>query len=112
MRLSRRFVGFAVLLMLLGSLSFAGPVSAGQADAGKDYFSTLSSGEEVPVAEQDALGWAWFHINDDGNSLSWVLWISAINDPIAAHIHVGGKGINGPVVLPLYAGKDAGAVSG
>ena len=50
--------------------------------------------------------------NDDGNSLSWVLWISAINDPIAAHIHVGGKGINGPVVLPLYAGKDAGAVSG
>ena len=62
MRLSRRFAGFAVLLMLLGCFTFGAPVSAGQADAGKDYFATLSSGEEVPVAEQDALGWAWFHI--------------------------------------------------
>jgi hypothetical protein len=41
-----------------------------------------------------------------------VLWINAINNPIAAHIHVGGVGVNGPVVVPLYAGKDVGAFSG
>lgn len=111
-RLSRGFVGFAVMVALLGLFTFSGPVFAGQADAGHNYVAVISSGEEVPISDTGTYGIAYLHINDDGQSMTWNLWINVINNPVAAHIHVGGIGVNGPVVVPLYAGKDVGAFSG
>lgn len=110
--LSRRFVGFAVLAALLGLFAVGAPVSAGMTDANHDYISIISPGEEVPFNNAGTYGWATYHINDDGQSMTYTLWINAINNPVAAHIHVGGFGTNGPVVVPLYSGKDAGAVGG
>jgi hypothetical protein len=110
--LSRRFVAFAMMVALLGLFASGGPVFAGQSDANHDYVATFSSGEEVPPTTTGTYGTAFFHINADGQSMDYKIWITAINDPIAAHIHVGGIGVNGPVVVPLYAGKNAGAVSG
>ncbi len=110
--LSRRFVAFAMMVALLGLFVTGGPVFAGQADANHDYVATFSSSEEVPLTDAGTYGVAFFHINDDGQSMDYKVWINAINDPVAAHIHVGGGGVNGPVVVPLYAGKNAGAVSG
>ncbi|MHB8645853.1 MAG: CHRD domain-containing protein [Thermomicrobiales bacterium] len=106
------FVRFAVLVALLGLFAVAAPVSAAGVDAGHDYIAIISSGEEVPVTDTGTYGWATFHINDDGQSMSYILWINAINDPVAAHIHVGGIGTNGPVVVSLYGNKKAGAFSG
>lgn len=111
-RLSRGFVGFAVMVALLGAFAFSGTVAAGTADAGKNYISIISAGEEVPVDGAGTNGWAVYHINNDGQSMTWVLWINAINDPVAAHIHIGPWGNNGPVVVPLYSGKNVGAFSG
>jgi hypothetical protein len=110
--LSRRFVGFAMMVALLGLFATSGPVFAGQSDANHNYVATFSSSEEVPITDNGTNGVAFFHINDDGQSIDYKIWVSAINDPIAAHIHVAGIGINGPVVVPLYAGKNVGAASG
>ena len=110
--LSRRFVGFAMMVTLLGLMAFSGPVSAGQVDANHSYVATFSASDEVPLNEIGTNGIAYFHINDDGQSMDYKVWVYAINDPVAAHIHVGGIGVNGPVVVPLFSGKDTGAVSG
>ncbi len=110
--LSRRFMGFVVLMALLGLFVVGAPVSAAKTDADHDYISIISSGEEVPLTDSGTYGWAIYHINSDGQSMTWTLWINAINDPVAAHIHVGGFGVNGPVVVPLYSGKNVGAFSG
>lgn len=110
--LSRRFVGLMMVSVLLGLFVVGGSVSAATVDAGHNYMAVLSSGDEVPIAEQDALGWAYLHINDDGQSMTWTLWMNAINDPVAGHIHIGAFGNNGPVVVPLYSGKNVGPFSG
>lgn len=111
-RLSRGFVGFAVMVALLGLFAFGGPVSAAQADADHDYIAVLSSGDEVPTSEVSSNGYASFHINNDGQSMSFVLWLNEITDPVAAHIHLGIVHNNGPVVVPLFSGKNVGPFSG
>lgn len=111
-RLSRGCVGFAVMVALLGVVAFSGPVFAGQTDANHDYISIISPGEEVPVTDAGTYGWAMYHINADGQSMTWTLYMNAINNPVAAHIHIAPKGNNGPVVVPLYSGKDVGPFSG
>lgn len=111
-RISRRFMGFAMLVSLLGLFVVGAPVSANIKDAGHDYAAALSSGEEVPTSDAGTYGWALFHINEDGQSMTWVLWVNAITNPVAAHIHVGGVGVNGPVVVALYSGKNVGSFSG
>jgi len=111
-RLSRRFMGFTVLVALLGLFVVGAPVAASMTDANHDYISIISSGEEVPLTDAGTYGWATYHINSDGQSMSYTLWINAINDPVAAHIHIGGIGVNGPVVVQLYGNKSPGAVGG
>jgi len=111
-RVTGGFVRLAVLAALLGLFAVAAPVSAARGDAGHNYIAIISSANEVPITDTGTYGWATFHINDDGQSISYVLWINAINNPIAAHIHLGGVGVNGPVVVTLYSSKSAGAVSG
>lgn len=111
-RLSRGFIGFAVMVALLGAFAVGGPVAAGTADAGHNYFSAISGGDEVPIVGPGTYGWALYHINDDGQSMTWVLYMSAINDPTAAHIHIGAPRNAGPVVVPLYSGKNVGPFSG
>lgn len=110
--LSRRFMGCAMLVALLGLFVVGAPVAANVTDANHDYISIISSGEEVPVTDTGTYGWAIFHINADGQSMTWTLWINAIDNPVAAHIHVGGIGVNGPVVVLLYSGKNVGPFSG
>jgi len=110
--LSRRFMGFVVLVALLGLFVVGAPVAASVTDANHDYIAIISSGEEVPLTDSGTYGLAMIHINSDGQSMTWTLWINAINDPVVAHIHVGGFGVNGPVVVPLYSGKNVGPFSG
>jgi hypothetical protein len=110
--LSRRFVAFAMMGALLGLFAASGPVFAAQSDANHSYVAIFSSSNEVPLTDNGTSGVAFFHINDDGQTMDYKIWVNAINDPIAAHIHVGGVGVNGPVVVPLYAGKNVSAASG
>ncbi len=101
---SRGFVGFAALALLMGLLVAPGAVTAGTADANHNWISVLQSPNEVPPVDEGALGVCWFHAGDDGQSLDYSVYFWNITNPTMGHIHLGGKGVNGPVVVPLYTG--------
>ncbi len=76
---------------------------AGVASA-NDIKVTLSGSQEVPPVTTSASGSGVITINPD-KSVSGSITTSGIS-PTAAHIHVGGAGKNGPVIVPLAKSGD------
>jgi glucose/arabinose dehydrogenase len=71
-------------------------------DGGAKFASTLTGREEVPPVTTDASATADFVLNSDG-TLSYELRATGpIQDATQAHIHLGGRGQNGPVVAFLF----------
>ncbi|MCC6381452.1 MAG: CHRD domain-containing protein [Dehalococcoidia bacterium] len=69
---------------------------------------TLTGAEEVPpLTTTDAAG--TFSYRLDGNTLTYRLQVTG-TAVVAAHLHQGAKGSNGPIVVPLF-GNTAGASS-
>jgi hypothetical protein len=66
------------------------------------FVTHLSGDEEVPLRETLAQGQAVFHLREDGTQLEYFLIVANIENVVAAHIHVGAEGINGPVVAFLF----------
>jgi len=64
----------------------------------------LSGSEEVPPVHTSASGSGTITIKDD-RSVSGSISTSGITG-IAAHIHIGAAGKNGPVIVPLTKGAD------
>ena len=62
----------------------------------------LSSDDEVPANDSLAVGNAVFHLSDDETELEYKLIVANIHNVVAAHIHLGPEGVNGPVVAFLY----------
>lgn len=62
----------------------------------------LSGSEEVPPRATHARGVATFVLSDDGQSMSYTLRVSNIENVFAAHIHIGAAGVNGGVAVFLY----------
>lgn len=95
--------GLAALL-----LAFA---VVGLAAAGTDQrnFTThLNGAEEVPARDTQAQGQAIFHLSEDGTSLDFKLIVANIENVVAAHIHCGAVGVNGPVGVTLFESAPAG----
>ena len=105
-RLSRRFIGVAALMMLMGLLVSGASVGAATTDANHDWVAVLQSGNEVPTSDEGAAGFAYFHLNGDGQSMDYWVYFWNITDPTMGHIHLGVRGVNGPVVVPLYDAKN------
>jgi hypothetical protein len=63
--------------------------------------ATLSGKVEVPKGDPDGRGTAEVKIT--GAKVCWELKVSKIGSPTAAHIHKGGPGKAGPVVVPFGA---------
>src|SRR5215471_4024295 len=99
---SRGLVALAMLASLAGLLAFGGVASAGTADANHNYVAVLQSGGEVPANAEGSSGIALFHINSDGQTMDYSVYFWNITNPRMGHIHLGGPGVNGPVVLPLF----------
>jgi glucose/arabinose dehydrogenase len=71
-------------------------------EGGDEFGAILSGAEEVPPVMTDAGAVAQFVLNSDG-SLSYELRATArIHRATAAHIHLGARAQNGPVVLFLF----------
>jgi len=66
--------------------------------------ATLSGAQEVPPVETTATGTAKFQLKAD-RGLSGSVKTDDI-DGVAAHIHDGAPGVNGPVVVPLNKKND------
>ncbi len=66
------------------------------------FFAKLRGRNEVPPVETDARGEAFFKLSLDKLSLKFKLDLFDIEDVVAAHLHLGSKGTNGPVVAFLF----------
>jgi hypothetical protein len=83
-------------------LPLAGVASA-RRDPGHNeriYGAHMTAAEEVPGPGAGE-GWAWISVKEDQNKICWVISSSGTDTPTAAHIHVGPRGVAGPIVVPL-----------
>lgn len=77
-------------------------LSACDDDDDRDGFeATLSGANEVPANNSTATG--SFTMTDFGNRFEFRLTAQNIDMPTAAHIHFGAAGVNGGVLVPLFA---------
>jgi hypothetical protein len=77
------------------------------AQSGFQAQAILSGDNEFPARETQAHGVATFHLNKEGTELSYRLTVANIENVVGAHIHKAAAGVNGPIVVGLYAGVPA-----
>jgi hypothetical protein len=102
------------LLVAVAAVVFAVVIPAGAvgADAGRPFATTLTGAAEVPPADPDASGSASIILNQGLGTVCFDLnWENVDGTVFAAHIHVAPAGVNGPIVVPLFAGSFAGTDS-
>jgi len=104
MRILQGFAAFMIVALLALALA---PATAARTTM---YSAQLSAAEEVPSNASPATGQATYTLSTDGQTLHYKLTVTNITNPVMAHIHTGAKGVNGPVVLPLFNGPVASGV--
>ena len=76
-----------------------------QGGGNRAIFAVMTGAKEVDVNGQqgtgDANGRGSFSATLDGRQLCYGIQVKNINNPVAAHIHRGGRDVAGPVVQPL-----------
>jgi CHRD domain len=95
-------------IMLVGMLALGLLAVAPAAVAGDNFVATLSGGQEVPARDTHAVGVATFKLSADGTALAFKLNVANLDNVVAAHIHCGGVGVNGPVGVTLFMGAPGG----
>ncbi|TLS49280.1 CHRD domain-containing protein [Paenibacillus antri] len=68
----------------------------------KTYRAVLLGGNEVPPVRTFATGNVFFRLNEAGNRLFFRMVVRDIAKVTQAHIHLGRRGVNGPVVAFLF----------
>jgi hypothetical protein len=81
--------------------------SAALAASSNYVAAPLTGANEVPARDTRAVGSAIFHLNADATELEYRLIVANIENVVAAHIHLGTEGVNGPVVAFLFSGAPA-----
>jgi glucose/arabinose dehydrogenase len=71
-------------------------------EGGNQFAALLSGGEEVPATTTEAGAVARFQLNPDGSLTYELRATGPIQNVTAAHIHLGARAQNGPVVLFLF----------
>ena len=91
------------------SPSYVVPLTVTQVNTGEPLSSTHLKGEhETPPHDTPAQGQSVMTVSADGQSISFKLMASNIDNVVASHIHVGPVGSPGPVVVFLYGNAPAG----
>lgn len=91
-----------ILILVLLVLVTAVPVFA--AGNSRSFSARLTGANEVPAVDTEAMGKIVFKLSKDGEALRFRLVVFNLDNPVAAHIHTGAPGVNGPVVVPLFSG--------
>jgi hypothetical protein len=89
------------LTLALALLAFAAPLAAA---APVPLSAEMNGQNEVSNGDIIAAGQAKLTIDVDSHTVTWTITTKNLTDPIAAHIHQGAPGSNGPVVVNF--GKD------
>jgi hypothetical protein len=72
------------------------------------YSGGLSGAAEVPGVTSDGTGTAMVIINAAGTKIQYVVTYRGLSGAVAAaHIHIGGTTVSGPVIIPLKPGPTA-----
>jgi hypothetical protein len=97
-----------VLVAAAVGFSFPQQMYAAPENAKSVFTARLSGDEEVadPPVETSARGTAIFKLSKDGESLSYRLTVSNIDQVTMAHIHKAPVGVNGPAVAWLLDVRD------
>ncbi|MGH9572300.1 MAG: CHRD domain-containing protein [Candidatus Acidiferrales bacterium] len=69
------------------------------------FTATLSGSESVPAVNTPAHGTATFELSQNGDSLTYTLSVTDIENVTMVHIHIGPAGKSGPVAVWLYPSK-------
>ena len=109
MKVTGMFRAAIPALVASAALALAGCETMSSAwDSTKAMFSgsnvTLSGAEEVPPVTTSGSGSGTVTVKDD-KSVSGSVTISGVTI-LAAHIHIGARGQNGPVIIPLTKSSD------
>jgi hypothetical protein len=100
----KRYITLGLLAAAGLTLGLTASVSAQGGD--RALFAVMTGAKEVDVNGEhhgDANGRGSFSATLDGRQLCYGIQVKNINDPVAAHIHRGGKSVAGPVVQELEA---------
>ena len=89
------------LMAVLLAAAIAVPALAAPASTHSTLLAALSGAEEVGGGDPDAVG-AAFVQPQRGRTLCFRLVARNAGDAVAAHIHRGAPGVNGPIVVPLF----------
>lgn len=68
----------------------------------KKFLAFLQGTEEVPPVRTIATGTFFAWVNKDNTKLHYRLVVNNIKKMTQAHIHIGARGVNGPVVAFLF----------
>ena len=93
---------FPYVLMTVAAACLAFSPAQVKAAHPVNYSAQLTGREEVPLRETNATGHVTFKLSKDGLSLAYKIVVANIENVTAAHIHLGARGMNGPVVATLY----------
>jgi hypothetical protein len=95
----RKHFALAVVGLALPALALASGQSMSPVVSAK-----LKGSNEVPKGDPNGKGLAIVHLNASKGTTCWSFkGVSGIATPNAAHIHKGGKGVSGPIVIPFGA---------
>jgi hypothetical protein len=112
----KRHLAFGAIAVTVLAFGITASVEA-QGGGNRAIFAVMNGAKEVDVNGNhntgDANGRGSFSATLDGRQLCYGIQVKNINNPVAAHIHRGGKDVAGAVVQPLEqpATGDPGASS-
>jgi hypothetical protein len=95
-----------IVLVFTAAMALFGLASP--ASAGDNFVAALSGNDEIPARDTLARGVATFKLRGDGSALQYRLNVANIDNVVAAHIHCGAAGVNGPVGVTLFMGAPTG----
>jgi hypothetical protein len=103
MHITCRVSALSLLVCLAAGCGGSSSDSGSSGPTGVTYSAALNGTQEVPVVVTAATGTAQFTHHADMDTIDVTITISniAIANITGFHIHVGGAGINGPVVVDL-----------
>ena len=93
-------MGTGVAMMLVAAVIPA--VASAQAATTK-LSADLKGANEVPATTSTATGTFTATLDEAAGTITWTLTVPAITNATAAHLHAGAAGVNGGIVLPLFA---------
>lgn len=70
------------------------------------FFAILEGSEEVPPVRTDASGNVKFKVSRNERRMSFRLTVNNLDNFTQAHIHIGRREVNGPVVVFLFGPVD------